>query len=111
MPAMKAAGRELEDVLMESGFLTDAPFSWVTTILRYGLKNEDTPRYEKINKRYGDLPLAIELDTHELIGATLEELIVKFKVAALKALIHAGKKYDRPTEQLEVELAKFNTST
>lgn len=111
MPAMKAAGRDIEGILIETGFLTDAPFSWVTTILRYGLKNEDVPHYEKINKRYGDLPLAIEVDTHELIGATLEELTVKFKVAALKALIHAGKKYDRPTEQLEAELAKLNAAT
>ena len=102
---------DLEQVLVGSGFLGDAPFSWVTVSIRYGLKNEDVPHYEKINKRYGDLPLAIEVDTHELINATLEELTVKIKVAVLKALIHAGRKYERPTDQLEAEVVKLNAST
>ena len=102
---------DLEQVLVGSGFLDDAPFSWVTVSIRYGLKNEDVPHYEKINKRYGDLPLAIEVDTHELINATLEELTVKIKVAVLKALIHAGRKYERPTDQLEAEVVKLNAST
>jgi len=111
MPAMKAASRAIEDILVRSNFLTVAPFSWVTLILRYGLKNEDAPHYEKINKRYGDLPLAIEVDTHELLRASLEQLVLKFKLTALKALIHAGRKYERPIEQLEAELAKLNAST
>ena len=101
----------LEQLIAQSNYLEGAPFSWVTISIRYGLKNEDTPHYEKINRRYGDLPLSIEVDTHELIGATLAELTKKFKVSTLKALIHAGKKYERPTEQLEAELSKLETST
>ena len=94
----------LEQLIIESGFLVEASFSWVTISIRYGLKNDEVPHYGKISKRYGDLPLSIEVDTHELIGATLEDLTKKFKITALKALIHAGKKYDRPTEVLEEEL-------
>jgi hypothetical protein len=109
--ALNLVRDSLEQLLVESCFLDDAPFSWVTVSIRYGLKNEDAPHYEKINKRYGDLTLAIEVDTHELISATMEELTLKFKVAALKALIHAGRKYERPTEQLEAELTKLNVST
>ena len=111
MPVMRAASRAIEDILVRAKFLTDTPFSWVRLILRYGLKKEDALRYEKINKRHGDLPLAIEMDTHELLGASLEQLVLKFELTALKALIHAGRKYERPIEQLEAELAKLNAST
>jgi len=98
----------LEQLIIESSYLIDAPFSWVTISIRYGLKNDDFPQYQKINERYGDLPLSIEVDTNELIGATVEELTNKFKASALKALIHAGKKYDRPTEVLVEELRQTN---
>lgn len=101
----------LEQLLIESGFFQEAPFSWVTVSIRYGLKNDKAPRYEEINKRFGDLPLAIEVDTHELIDATLETSAVRLKVAVLKALIHAGRKYERPVEQLECELIKLGGST
>jgi len=50
---------EVEKVITESGYLEGAPFSWVTLAIRYGLKNEPEPTYQKINQRYGDLPLAI----------------------------------------------------
>lgn len=106
--ALNLVRHDLEQLLVESNFLNDAPFSWVTVSIRYGLKDEEAPHYEKINQRYGDLPLAIEVDTHELMGATLEELTLKFKVATLKALIDAGRKFERPTEQLEAELARLN---
>jgi hypothetical protein len=106
--ALKATRDQLEQILVESAYLKDAPFSWVTVSIRFGLKNEDVPHYEKINKRYGDLPLAIEVDTHELLDVSLEQLTLKFKVAVLKALIHAGKKFKRPTEQLEVELVRLD---
>lgn len=83
------------------------PFDWVGIIFRYGLKNEDKPHYSRINQSYGDLPLAIELDTNELLWADkqgLEALTLLFKVATLKCLIHAGRKYKLPVEELEVEL-------
>ncbi|TVP81442.1 MAG: hypothetical protein EA353_01530 [Puniceicoccaceae bacterium] len=104
--ALDAVRDSIEQLIIESGFLLEAPFSWVTISIRYGLKNDEVPHYGKINKRYGDLPLSIEVDTHELIDVTLEELTKKFKITVLKALIHAGKKYDRPTEMLEAELQK-----
>jgi len=84
--------------------LAEAPFSWVTIAIRYGLKNDDKPSYQKINKKYGDLPLAIEIDTHELIDAAPHELKLIYKKAVLKALVHAGHRFQRPTEGLEAML-------
>ncbi|MEW6120404.1 MAG: Imm39 family immunity protein [Pseudomonadota bacterium] len=91
----------VEKVLIESDYLEGAPFSWVTIAVRYGLKNDDKPIYQRINKTYGDLPLAIEVDTHEMMGASLDDLKRIFLHAVLKALIHAGQKYGRPVAALE----------
>ena len=91
---------ELEKVIIDSQYLEEAPFSWVTVAVRYGLKNDDKPSYQAVNKKYGDLPLAIEVDTQELIGASLDELKLIFKRAVLKSLIHAGEKFERPTGDL-----------
>jgi Immunity protein 39 len=92
---------EIEKIIIDSEYLEGAPFSWVTIAVRYGLKNDGKPCYQAVNKKYGDLPLSIEVDTHELIDTSLEELKLIFKEAVLKALIHAGKKFERPTGPLE----------
>lgn len=91
----------VEKIMIESGYLEGAPFSWVTIAVRYGLKNDDKPSYQAINKKYGDLPLAIEVDTHELIDVSLADLKLIFGKAVLKSLIHAGEKFDRPIGDLE----------
>lgn len=92
---------EIEKVLIESHYFQDAPFSWVTIAVRYGLKNDDQPSYQAVNKKSGDLPLAIEIDTHEMTSASQEELKVVFKRAILRALIHAGRRFEHQTESLE----------
>lgn len=90
---------EIERVMIGSGYLEGAPFSWVTIAVHYGLKDDTEPQFQKINKKYGDLPLSIEVDTNHLIGASLEELKDIFKAAVLKALICAGRKYNRPIDK------------
>ena len=108
-PFTIAVGSEVRDaveqVMIESGFLDNAPFEWVTVSLRYGLKNEDEPHYEPINKEYGDLPLAIELDVSELVGCNRDEMHDAFETAALKALVHAGRKFNLECAALEGRLA------
>jgi hypothetical protein len=100
LEAFKMVEKELEPIIEQSGYLLDAPFSWVTIAIRFGLKNEAKPHYMAINKKYGDLPLAIEIDVHEMLGASLDELQRIFRSAALRALIHAGERYGRPTTAL-----------
>lgn len=98
---------EVEGMMLASGFLDGAPFEWVTVSLRYGLKNDDEPKFEPVNKRYGDLPLAIELDTRELAVASREEMKLAFEVATLKALISAGRKFDLEYSQLQRRLEEI----
>jgi hypothetical protein len=100
----------VEDLMIEAGYLDGAPFSWVTVAIRYGLTNDEEPSYQAINKTYGDLPLSIEVDTHEFIDASLDQLKVIFGKAVLKALIHAGRKYERPTGALEIMLSTLPDS-
>lgn len=108
--ALTAVRDAVEKVMIESHYLEKAPFSWVTIAVRYGLKNDDKPSYQSISKKYGDLPLAIEVDTHELIGASLDDLKFTFGKAVLKALIHAGGKFELPVESLEKMLTSLPES-
>ena len=101
---------ELEELLVTSRYMDDAPFKWVGLTFRYGLKYEDKPHYQRIDKSDGELPLAIELDTHDLIEADQGELKRLFTLATLKALIHAGKKYKLPVKSLEELLDDFNAT-
>ncbi|WDA42053.1 Imm39 family immunity protein [Erythrobacter sp. BLCC-B19] len=98
--AFAAVKAELEPILVASGFFKDAPFSWITLAIRYGLRNEEKPHYGRISKKYGDLPLSLEVDVHEMLGASLDELKVVIRRASLRALIHAGEKYHRPINAL-----------
>jgi hypothetical protein len=86
----------IEKVVIESGYLEEAHFSWVTISILYGQKNDDIPKCEAVNEKYGDLPLSIEVDVHEILEASLDDLRLMFGKAVLKALIYAGKKFDRP---------------
>ncbi len=90
---------ELESVMVSTGYLDSAPFKWIGLILRYGLKNEDEPHYQRINKKHGDLPVAIELDTHELRHASRDELKEIFTIATLKVLVHVAQKYGLPGDR------------
>ena len=101
MEALTAVRDELEAVLIESGYCEGAPFSWVTLSIRYGLKEESEPHYQAINKKYGDLPLAIEVPIEKMQCAPLDELKQFFRRAALRALIHAGEKHGSPIGPLK----------
>jgi hypothetical protein len=92
---------EIEQLIIENKYLEGAPFSWVGITIRYGLKYEEKPHYFRIDKKDGELPLAIEIDTHDIINVPLENLIKIFKRAILVCLVDAGKKYNRPYEVFE----------
>lgn len=97
---------DIENLMLSTGYLNNAPFMWVGLSLRYGLKNEDKPHYQGIDEKDGEIALAIELDTHELQHASREELRTRFMVATLKALVDVGKKYELPYEKFEELLAE-----
>ena len=101
------ARNQIEKILIDTHFFQSTPFSWITLAVRYGLKNEKEPHYQNINQKYGDLPLAIELDVNETIGASLDEMKTIIGRAVLISIIHAGKKYNCPVEILEKMLGNL----
>ncbi|HZF41805.1 MAG TPA: Imm39 family immunity protein [Sphingomonadaceae bacterium] len=92
---------ELEREIVEARFLEGAPFKWVGLIIRYGLVDETEPHYDRINHEHGDLPLAIEIDTHRLLDVSEDEMASVYRRATLTALIHAGKKFELPVHRLQ----------
>jgi hypothetical protein len=98
-PVMVEVGDKLEAIMIETNYLDKAPFKRVGLILYFGLKNDDVPGYQRINKKYSELPVTIELDARELRHASRDELKRMFTIATLKTLIHVGEKYDLPTQE------------
>ena len=100
----------LNDFLKQNSYYEATPFKWVGLVWRYGIKNDLVPEYERINKKYGDLPIAIELRADILMWADQNDLKLLediYMIATLEALIHVAKKYKLPTEPLEKERSKY----
>ena len=102
----------IEALLIKADFFKDAKFQWVGLIYRYGMENNTVPTYQRISKKYGDLPISVDLKMEILLWADKNNLDLMrgiFMIAALEALIHAGKKYKLPTTLLEEERSKYGT--
>jgi hypothetical protein len=100
----------LEKLIVNTGFLKEAAFLWIGVIFRYGIKNDLKAEFQRINKKYGDLSIALELDMEILQWAdrnNLDLLRDIFMIASLEALLHIGKKYKLPTQIFETERAKY----
>ena len=96
--ALSEVRDELERILIESRFFETAPFSWVGISIRYGMKTGTTTHFGAICKKDGELPLAIEIETAHMQGASLVDLKTQFTAAALKALISAAERYGLATD-------------
>lgn len=103
--AAAAAGNrvrdELEQELIRSRYLEGAPFKWIGLIIREGLVDESEPHYGRVDPKDGELPLAIEIDVHRLLGVPEDEMARVFRKATLTALAHAGEKYGLPVDRLK----------
>mgnify|MGYP001288013609 FL=1 len=110
LPVMGEIMDEFERVMIDTGFLENAPFKWVGLILRYGLKNEEEPHYQRIDKKDLEIPVAIELDVHDLVDASREELKKIFLIATLKVLVDVGQKYKLPYQKFAEMLQQLSES-
>ncbi len=102
--ATKVQG-DVEKEMIQSGYLEGAPFDFVSLMIRYGLKYDTEPEIQKISKRYCDLPLAIEVDVRDMLGANHDQLYRMFRKATLIALIAGGQEYSLKIDRL-VELLR-----
>jgi hypothetical protein len=99
--AMVAVCDEVEGVLTESAFFAQAPFKYVNLIIRYGLKDSLVPVYQRINKAHLELPISVEVDANQLVGADAERVKSIFRRATIDALLHIAQKYGLPDKMLQ----------
>jgi hypothetical protein len=102
----------IESLIIKSGMLKNAPFSWIGLMYRYGFKNDLIPEYDKreIDPKDGEIAIAIELDMDILEWAdknNLKLFMEMMMIGALEALIHLGKKYKLQIDLIEAERLKF----
>ena len=100
---------DLEREMIESGYLDGAPFKWIGLIVREGLIDEVVPHYQKIDQSDGELPLAIEVDTNRLVGASLEQVTNIYRKAVLLVLAHVAEKYGLNAERIGLLLDGMDT--
>jgi hypothetical protein len=101
------AREAIEPILVKSGWFPDAPFRWVGIIFRYGLATDPEPQFDQIDPNDGDLPIARELDTKELLAVhrDVDALARYFRIRTLECLLSVARRYDLPASILESALA------
>jgi hypothetical protein len=99
--ALKQVRDEFERLMIETKYLENAPFSWITLSLRFGLKNDPGPNFSNVNHKSGDLPLSIEINISQLQGESLETYRQAYRQAAALALVNAAKRYSRPVAAIQ----------
>lgn len=93
---------DLEPLLNDIGFVDNAPFKTVSIVIKFGEKTDLIPDYESINKRYSELPVAVEMELAALRMASKDVIKSAFVKVTIDILIDVAKKYDLPYEPLRM---------
>ena len=96
---------QLEHLLLQTEYLKDAPFSWITISIRFGLKDDLAPLIGRINRKHGDLPLSIEMDISSLKGCAMEAHKAAYLRAAARALLGTVNLHKVPESALQAFVA------
>ena len=102
--AANDARNRIEQLVIDDAYCDDQPFTWIGLIIREGLVNDEMPKIGKVDPKYGDLELTIEIDTNDLIDVGKEEIQRVLELATLKSLIAAGKKFGCKMGKISAEL-------
>jgi hypothetical protein len=87
-------------------------FLRIGLLFLYGIKLDLKPRYDRIDKKYKDLPISMELDTSIMRWADKNDLeLMKeiFMIATCEAVLDVLRKYKLPTELIEKVRAQYST--
>lgn len=95
--AMNKVRDDLEREIIDRAYLENAPFSWIGLIIRECLIDETEPRVGRIDKKDGELPVTIEIDTNRLVGASAEHIEAAYRSAAVLTLNHLARQFDLTT--------------
>lgn len=87
-------------------------FDRISVMFLYGLKMDMIPRYDRIDKKYKNLGISMELDTHIMRWANtynydlLKEI---YMISICEGVLHVLKKYKLPSDSVAEERAKYGT--
>ncbi len=101
---------QLDNIIRVNTIFNGAPFLSILLVYRYGIKNDFKLEFKRINKKYGDLDVALELDMQILQWADQNNLYLLhdiFMIAALEALLQVCDKYKLPKEVIVEERLKY----
>lgn len=90
--AMLAICDQFEPEFEETRFLEDAPFDVVSLLLRFGTK-WGTPSIGKVNKRYFELEVGIEVPLDELKVMNYESLESVVRKVTLESLLVVAEQF------------------
>jgi hypothetical protein len=112
IPVMNQVRDELECALIEAEWFPSAPFRWIGLMFRYGLKTDSVPHFETIDPDDGELPIAIEIDTHVLLELSKDKpgLARFIKNTAIECLLAVAAKYGLPNARLVSEKGRASAT-
>ena len=87
--AMEQVRDELEAGLISNSVAPNPDFTWISLVIRLGLKDDLRPEIGRPNKKYGDQPVSIETDCSDFLDlsdAELSERLLSVSKRALSAL-------------------------
>jgi len=102
----------LDAIIRQHDLFKNMPFLWIDLSYRYGIKNDLKLHFMRIDKSYGMLPIALELDMEVLQWADQNNLNLLhdiFMIAALEALLQVAQKYKLPMELFLAERVKYGS--
>ena len=95
-PIIDRLRSQYEARLTESKYFSNAPFTGVNLVVRYGAETRDSPSLMRVARRSGDLELSIEINVDDLIGRKDEVVETLLSAAIARALNAVREKYETP---------------
>jgi hypothetical protein len=100
----------LEQMIIDSNCLEKAPFKWVDLLFMQGEVCNLKVKFGRINKKYGDVSVSVELKMEILQWADKNNVPLLgeiYTIATLEALIQVAQKYDLPCDVFIKERAQY----
>ena len=97
---------ELEPLIHSSGFIIEAPFKTLNTIISFVDEKDMEPETGALNAVTHELPLNVYASRNDLASLSKADLKKSLLLLVLRGLIHTGTAYGLPTDTLEESQTK-----
>ena len=92
--------KEIREHLRSCSFFEGAPFETVFLVFCIGYKEGLPPHYRRIDKRYSELPVSIQMRRDKLYPLEVEELKKVLCKACVDVLLDVARKYDLDSSKI-----------